>query len=71
MSEDFIVLTVVENATAAEIATAALRADGIDSEYRKTNFGAGAMSGMPGGPKEILVRPADAERARELLGLTD
>ena len=71
MSENFIVLTVVENDTAAEIATAALRAEGIDTDYRKTNFGAGSMSGMPGGPKEILVRPADVERARELLGLTD
>jgi Putative prokaryotic signal transducing protein len=70
VSEDFIVLTVVGNDTEAEIATASLRAAGIDAEYRQTNFAAGAMDGMRGGPQEILVRPADVERARELLGET-
>lgn len=70
MSEDFIVLTVVGNDTEAEIATASLRAAGIDAEYRQTNFAAGAMDGMRGGPQEILVRPADVDRARELLGET-
>ena len=71
MSEDLVVLTVVENDTEAEIATAALRAEGIDVVHRKTNFGAASMGGVGGGSQEILVRPADAERARELLGLTD
>lgn len=70
MSEDFIVLTIVGNDTEAEIATASLRAAGIDAEYRQTNFAAGSMDGMRGGPQEILVRPADVERARELLGET-
>ena len=68
MSEDFIVITVVENDSEAEIATAALRAEGIDAVHRQTNFAAGSMHGRRGGPQEILVRPADAERARELLG---
>ena len=70
MSEDFIVLTIVGNDTEAEIATASLRAAGIDAEYRQTNFAAGSMDGMRGGPQEILVRPADVDRARELLGET-
>jgi hypothetical protein len=70
VSEDFIVLTIVGNDTEAEIATASLRAAGIDAEYRQTNFAAGSMDGMRGGPQEILVRPADVERARELLGET-
>jgi hypothetical protein len=47
-----------------------LRAEGIDAEYRQTNFAAGAMDGMRGGPQEILVRPDDVDRARELLGET-
>jgi Putative prokaryotic signal transducing protein len=71
VAEDFIVLTVVGNETEAEIATAALRAAGIEAMHRQTNFAAGAMDGMRGGPQEILVPPADAERARELLAETD
>jgi cell division septation protein DedD len=68
--EDFVVVTVVENEPQAEIACAALRAEGIDCLYRHTNFAAGSLGGVRGGPEEILVPRADAERARELLGVT-
>jgi hypothetical protein len=70
VSEDFVVIAVVGNDTEAEIATASLRAGGIEAEYRQTNFAAGSMDGMRGGPQEILVRPDDVDRARELLGET-
>jgi hypothetical protein len=67
MSEDFVSVTIVGNEPEAEMASAALRAEGIDAVYRQTNFAAGAMDGMRGGPQEILVPAADADRARELL----
>jgi sugar lactone lactonase YvrE len=47
VSEDFIVITVVENDTEAELATAAARR-GIDAVHRQTNFAAGSMDGMRG-----------------------
>ena len=67
MPDDFVSVTVVENELAAELACSALRADGIECAYRQTNFGAGAFDGMRGGPQEILVRPGDLARAREIL----
>ena len=71
MADEFVSVTVVENEIAAEVTCSALRAEGIDCMQRQTNFGAGAMDGMPGGPHEILVRPGDLGRAREILGETD
>ena len=65
MADDFVSVTVVANVLAAEMACAALEADGIESMHRQTNFGAGAFDGMRGGPEEILVRPGAVSRARE------
>jgi len=70
VADELVRVTVVENEPAAEIASSALRADGIESIYRQTNFAAGTMDGTRGGAQEILVRPADLERAREILGGT-
>jgi hypothetical protein len=70
MAEDFICVTVAENELAAELACSALRTDGIECMQRQTNFGAGTLDGMRGGPQEILVRPSDVSRAREILGET-
>jgi hypothetical protein len=68
VGDDFVRVTVVENELAAEMACSALRADGIECIQRQTNFGAGAFDGMRGGPQEVLVRPRDVSRAREILG---
>jgi hypothetical protein len=45
-----------------------LQSAGIEAIHRITNLGAGAFDGWSaGGPREILVRPEDAEVAREVL----
>jgi hypothetical protein len=61
-------LTVVPTANEAEIITALLRTEGIESEDRATNLGSGFMDGMPGGgPREILVDEESLARAQELV----
>jgi hypothetical protein len=61
-------LTVVPTANEAEIITALLRTEGIESEDRATNLGSGFMDGMPGGgPREILVEEESLARAQELV----
>jgi len=61
-------LTVVTTANEAEIITALLRTEGIESEDRATNLGSGFMDGMPGGgPREIVVEEESLARAQELL----
>jgi len=60
-------LTVVANPVEAEMIRSLLSTEGIESLVKQTNFGAGIMDGMGGGPQEILVDPADLESARELL----
>jgi putative signal transducing protein len=61
-------LTVVPTASEAEIITALLRTEGIESEDRATNLGSGFMDGMPGGgPREILVDEESLARAQELV----
>ena len=46
-----------------------LRAKGIESWCRRTDFAAGAWTGWActGGPVEVLVHEKDLEAARELL----
>jgi len=47
---------------------ALLESAGIKSTYRLTNVGAGAYDGWSAGAaQQILVRPEDAELAREVL----
>lgn len=61
-------LTVVQNEAEANVICGMLRANGIACGYEQTNFGAGAADGFPrGGPVEIFVGEADAQKARELL----
>ena len=65
-------LTVVGSESEAEMLAGLLASDGIDCSWRITNTGAGALGQTTlGGPVEILVRPADLERARALLGAPD
>jgi hypothetical protein len=44
-----------------------LSSEGIESMKRQTDYGAGSMDGFRGGQQEILVRPEDLDRARELV----
>ena len=61
--------TVVSNDAEAEMICGLLRSEGIECNFRKTDFGAGATGGMlyGFGPTEVLVNASDLERARELL----
>jgi hypothetical protein len=64
-------LTLVGNEMEAEILCGALRANGIECTYRKSDPAAAisALSGgfAIGGPTEVLVHEEDLEAARKLL----
>jgi hypothetical protein len=60
-------LTVVRNEAEAELLCGLLRSEGIECEHRPTNFGVGAMDGLPGGAREIIVAEDGVERAREIV----
>jgi hypothetical protein len=61
-------LTIVQNEPAAELLCTFLRAEGIRCGHRITDVGAGAWNGVPtGGPREVLVDPADLTVARQVL----
>jgi hypothetical protein len=64
-------LTLVGNEMEAEILCGALRANGIECMYRKSDPAAAisALSGgfAIGGPTEVLVHEEDLEAARKLL----
>jgi hypothetical protein len=67
--DDEVAVTVVGSEPEAELACRLLRTENIDCYHRPTSFAAGAGDGLVslGSPREIVVRPADAMRARELL----
>jgi hypothetical protein len=69
VSNDLVRLTIVANELEAEMVRSLLSTAGIESIQRYTNFGAGALDGMPsgGGPREILVHASDFDAARELV----
>ena len=61
-------LTVVGSEPEAELIRGLLATEGIDSMQRPTDVAAGALDGWAaGGSREILVRPADLDTARELI----
>jgi Putative prokaryotic signal transducing protein len=62
-------LTIVASEPEAEMIRGLLSTEGIESMQRPTDFAAGALDGWAaGGAREILVREADVEAARELVG---
>jgi hypothetical protein len=62
-------LTIVSSESEAELLRGLLATEGIESIQRPTDFAAGALDGWAaGGAREILVRSADVETARELIG---
>lgn len=69
MSDDLAVLDVVQNEAEAELLCSLLRSAGIPAMQRLTTMGGGAADGFPtgGGPREILVRAEQLERARDTL----
>jgi Putative prokaryotic signal transducing protein len=66
---ELIRLTIVPSESEAELLRGLLATEGIESIQRPTDFAAGALDGWAaGGAREILVRSADVETARELIG---
>ena len=69
MSETAVRLTIVANELEADELCGLLQSEGIDCFQRATNLAVGMVPGLTGsgGPREVLVRPSDLERAQELL----
>jgi hypothetical protein len=69
VSADLVRLTIVGDEFAAETIIALLQTEGIDSIQQRTDVAAGMAdaSASAFGPREILVRKGDLERARELI----
>jgi hypothetical protein len=68
-SGELVRLTIVASEPEAEMVRGLLSTEGIESMQRPTDFAAGALDGWAaGGAREILVREADLEAARELVG---
>ena len=67
--DDEVSVTVVGSEPEAELACELLRTEKIACYHRPTSFAAGAGDGLVslGSPREVVVRSADADRARELL----
>jgi hypothetical protein len=62
-------LTIAPDELAADTIISLLQTEGIEAIQKRTDFAAGmadaAFSSF--GPREVLVRPEDLERARELI----
>jgi hypothetical protein len=69
MMKDPVRVMIAPNEVAADVVCTFLRAEGILCNHRVTNLGAGSWDGVPnaGGPREVLVDPADLDAAREAL----
>jgi Putative prokaryotic signal transducing protein len=68
VSEELVRLTIAGSEPEAEAIRGLLDTEGIPSMQRPTDFSAGALDGWAaGGAREVLVRPEDLERARELV----
>jgi Putative prokaryotic signal transducing protein len=69
VSTELVRLTIVADEFAAETIIALLQTEGIESIQQRTDLAAGMADAAASafGPREILVRPEDLERARELI----
>ena len=68
VADDWVVVGVARSEPEAELLCSVLRGAGIECLPRLTNSGAGAGDGLGTvGAHDIMVSPADAEEARELL----
>ena len=68
-SAELVRLTIVPDEFAAETIVALLRTEGIDSIQQRTDLAAGMAdaSSSAFGPRELLVRNEDLDRARDLI----
>ena len=67
-ADDWVVVGVARSEPEAELLCSVLRGAGIECLPRLTNSGAGAGDGLGTvGAHDILVSPADAQDARDLL----
>jgi Putative prokaryotic signal transducing protein len=67
-ADDLVRLTIAGSEPEAELLRGLLATESIESIHRPTDFAAGALDGWAaGGAREVLVRAADLERARELI----
>jgi hypothetical protein len=67
-TDEEVVVTVVETETEAQIVCGLLRSNGIDCYYRDTQAIDSPLEDFTAaGAREIVVRAADAEAAKELL----
>jgi Putative prokaryotic signal transducing protein len=64
---EMIAVSVVPNVAEAELVCGMLRANGVACRADQTDFGAGAMDGIRGGPQRIFVQENDVTRALDLL----
>jgi Putative prokaryotic signal transducing protein len=66
---DEVSVTVVGSEPEAELACSLLRTENIACYHRPTSYAAGVGDGLVSAwsPREVVVRAADAVRARELL----
>lgn len=69
MSTELVRLTIAPDEFAADTIIALLRTEGIESIQQRTDVAAGMADAAASafGPREVLVRPADLDRARELI----
>jgi len=69
VSSDLVRLTIAPDEFAAGTIIALLGTEGIDSLQQRTDVAAGMAdaSASAFGPREVLVRQEDLERARELI----
>ena len=66
--DELVRLMIASSEPEAELIRGLLTTEGIQSMQRPTDFAAGALDGWAaGGAREILVRAADLETARELV----
>ena len=69
MSTELVRLTIVGDEFAADTIISLLRTEGIESIQQRTDLAAGMADAAASafGPREVLVRPEDLDRARELI----
>jgi hypothetical protein len=69
VSTELVRLTIVPDEFAADTIIALLRTEGIESIQQRTDVAAGMADAAASafGPREVLVRPQDLDRARELI----
>ena len=67
MTDELVAVDTVGTEFEADAVCGLLREAGIECLHRGTTMSAGVLGGVGQGAREVLVRPQDAERAREVL----